>query len=171
MKTNLILILGLFFFLNLKSQTYVAEKKTTYFGLHIDQQHMIDSLKIPYLAISERNGVNDYGKIEVDDKKISKFKKFFSHDEFVFTPDVNTSSTELNTFFKDYKFSTDGDELYFRLIQYFGYDVIGFSKTALKNPKSKHRTIQIIEYRCLLNNTYGTIVLLGDENNLMEWVY
>lgn len=170
MKTTFISILFLMLSLVLKAQSDLGAKKPTYHPLQDNPTLILDSLKIPYLSIRDRNGGDDYVKIDVGEKKISEFKNFFSNDEFVFTPDLNTPSIELSTFFKDYKFSSEGDELYSQIIQAFQLAVIGFSNIALKNPKSKYRTIQIIEYRCSLNNTYGTIVLLGDEYNLMEVV-
>ena len=82
------------------SQIIETEKKPTYFGLDFLKISLIDSLKIPYLSIQERNGINGYGeKIEVDEIKMSKFKKFFNNNEFVFEPNKNTPSIDFDTFF------------------------------------------------------------------------
>lgn len=171
MKTNFILILILIFSLNLKSQSHVVEKKITYFGLHPAQQHILDSLKIPYLPISERNGMNDYGKIEVDKKKISKFNKFFDKNEFVFSPNENSPSIRFSSFFRNYEFSNKGDLLYFSILENFDFDIIGVSTLDLNESNNIYKTIQVIEYRCDKNNTYGTMVLLGDQKNVMKFVY
>ena len=75
------------------SQTIDVERKPKYFGLEISEQDVLDSLKIPYVSIQERNGVNGYGeKIEVNERKISEFNKFFNknNEGFVFTPNENT---------------------------------------------------------------------------------
>jgi hypothetical protein len=153
------------------SQTIDVERKPTYFGLDFSEKSLIDSLKIPYVSIQERNGVNGYGeKIEVDEIKISKFNKFFNNDEFVFMPNKNTPSIEFDTFFRYYVFLTEYDKLYVSILENFNFDIIGSSTIELKESKDDYKTVQIIEYRYNGNNTYGTMVLLRDEKNLMKFI-
>jgi len=150
----------------------VANSQTPkYFGLELAEQSVLDSLEIPYLSISERNGVNDFGKIEVDGKKITKFNKFFTHNEFVFSPVKNTPSVKFDSFFRNYKFSSEKDKLYISFFEnYCSFNVVGFSIIKLEKSKGKYKTLQIIEYRDNDTNAYGTMVLLGDENNFMKFV-
>jgi len=151
------------------SQTIDVERKPTYFGLRFSEKSILDSLKIPYLSIQERNGVNGYGeKIEVCDIKMSKFDKFFNNNEFVSTPNKNTPSIKFDTFFRYYVFLSEYDKLYFSGLENFHYDIIGYSIIELKG---NYKTVQIVEYRYNGNNTYGTMVLLSDENNLMKFIH
>ena len=57
----------------LKSQSNRIDKKPTYVHLEIPEESVLDSLNIPYLSISDRNGVNGYGeKIEIDEIKLKE---------------------------------------------------------------------------------------------------
>jgi hypothetical protein len=162
---------NLFLSLVLVMVSLVANSQTPkYFGLELAEQSVLDSLEIPYLSISERNGVNDFGKIEVDGKKITKFNKFFTNNEFVFSPVKNTPSVKFDSFFRNYKFLTENDKFYVSLFKNYNFDIIGFSIIKLEKSKGKYKTVQIIEYRDNDTNAYGTMVLLGDENNFMKFV-
>jgi hypothetical protein len=155
------------------SQNINVERKPTYFGLEISEQDVLDSLKIPYVSIQERNGVNGYGeKIEVDERKISEFNKFFNknNEGFVFTPNENTPSIKFNLFFKYYKFLTEYDNLYISILENFNFDIIGYYTIELKESNGNYKTVQIVEYRYNKTNGYGTMVLLGDEKNTMKIV-
>ena len=172
MKSKYLINIFLLFSLILKSQSNEVEKKPTYFGLDFLKISFIDSLKIPYLSIPERNGINGYReKIEVDEIKLTNFSKYFNNNEFVFTPNKNTPSIEFDTFFKYYVFLTEYDKTYFSILEYFNFDIIGFSAIELKESKSDYKTIQIVEYRYNANNSYGTMFFLIDENNLMKFVH
>jgi hypothetical protein len=172
MKTKFLIGIFLLFSLILKSQNNEVEKKPTYFGLDFLKLSLIDSLKIPYLSIPERNGINGHReKIEVDEIKLANFNKFFNNNEFVFTPNKNTPSIDFNTFFRYYVFSTEYDKTFFSMLEYFNYDIIGSSTIELKESKSDYKTVQIIEYRYNNTNTYGTMILFRDENNLMKYAH
>jgi hypothetical protein len=172
MKTKYFIIIFLLFSLVLKSQSNEVEKNPTYFGLDFLSLSFIDSLKIPYLSIPERNGINGYReKIEVDEIKLSNFSKYFNNNEFVFTPNKNTPFIEFDTFFRYYVFLTEYDKTLFSIFEYFNFDIIGSSSIELKESKSDYKTIQIVEYRYNGNNTYGTMFFLIDENNLMKYVH
>jgi hypothetical protein len=172
MKTKILINIFLLFSLFLQSQSNRVDKKPTYVHLEIPEESVLDSLNIPYLSISDRNGVNGYGeKIEIDEIKMSNFKKFFDDNEFVFTPNINTPYVKIDAFFRNYVFLTEYDKLYFSLLEMFGLDIIGSSTIELKEPKSEYKTIQIVEYRYTITNIYSTMVFLVDDNYKMKIIH
>lgn len=172
MKTKILINIFLLFSLFVQSQSNRVDKKPRYVHLEIPEEFVLDSLNIPYLSISDRNGVNGYGeKIEIDEIKMSNFKKFFDDNEFVFTPNINTSYVKIDAFFRNYVFLTEYDKTYFSILEYFNFDIIGSSTIELKESKSEYKTIQIVEYRYTTTNLYSTMVFLVDENYTMKIIY
>lgn len=123
-------------------------------------QYVLDSLKIPYVPIPQRNGTSSVALDYPFKRSISAHIDYFGNDQFDFFPSESTPSIKWEDFSKRFIFLNEYEIFQSSFFSEFGFEVIGYSKIDLEG--GKYRSVWIIEerYRTQDKTWYSTSVIL-----------